>query len=256
MTENKLIKDALASMEKNFLSSMVTFQTQLDGVKDNTHQNCDENKLQEIIRDFGAFKNQMILMMNEMKTIISHLDNRVDDLEQYSRRNCLLLHGVRESNGEDTGEVAVEFINSNLQMKGFTLNLSNIDRAHRIGAFRAKDGISSQQTERLKPRPIIIKFISYATRHLVWMNKRNLKKTKFLITESLTKKRMELYKSATAAAGPKNVWTADGKIFVATSNGKRAIVRDVDDLEKYLKPKNQEGRVTRSRAQPVGNPIH
>ena len=32
----------------------------------------------------------------------------IDELEQYSRRKCLLLHGIKEESKEDTGDVAIK----------------------------------------------------------------------------------------------------------------------------------------------------
>ena len=43
------------------------------------------------------------------------LSDEVDALEQYSRRNCLLLHGVPESS-KDTTEAAIAVFNSRLDL--------------------------------------------------------------------------------------------------------------------------------------------
>ena len=37
------------------------------------------------------------------------MDRNLDRHEQYSRRNCLLTHGVKENEKEDTDEVVTEF---------------------------------------------------------------------------------------------------------------------------------------------------
>ena len=37
------------------------------------------------------------------------MDRSLDRHEQYSRRNCLLTHGVKENEKEDTDEVVIEF---------------------------------------------------------------------------------------------------------------------------------------------------
>ena len=38
----------------------------------------------------------------------------IDDLEQYSRRNCLVLHGVNENNDENTNEIIVKTFSEKL----------------------------------------------------------------------------------------------------------------------------------------------
>ena len=52
------------------------------------------------------------------------MDKKIDDLnrvidrqEQYSRRNCILLHGVKESENEGTDTVVTETLNELLQEK-------------------------------------------------------------------------------------------------------------------------------------------
>ena len=64
-----------------------------------------------------------------------------------------------------------------------------------------------------KSRPIIVKFLSYKPRKLVYDNKKKLKNTQKLITKSLTKRRYSLLSTCQATFGKKNVWTLDGRIF-------------------------------------------
>ena len=50
--------------------------------------------------------------INEVENQSPHLSQQVDDyLEQYSRRNCLLLHGILESRSEDTTNIAIDKFN-------------------------------------------------------------------------------------------------------------------------------------------------
>ena len=81
------------------------------------------------------------------------LSDEVDALEQCSRRNCLLLHGVPESS-KDTTEAAIAVFNSRLDLN---INNEYIDRSHRLGQPRS-------DTDSDRPRPIIVKFASYETR--------------------------------------------------------------------------------------------
>ena len=90
--------------------------------------------------------------------------NRVLDRQaQYSRRNCILVHGMKESENEDTDTVVTETLNELLQEK---LTDIDIDRSHRIG--RLKKGKQS--------RPIIIKFARYNIRNRVFKNKKKVER--------------------------------------------------------------------------------
>ena len=72
---------------------------------------------------------------------IDKLAHFVDRQEQYSRRNCLLVHGTAETNDENTDDLVLKTINEKLDAE---ITENEIDMSHRIG--RKKDG--------QKPRPI------------------------------------------------------------------------------------------------------
>ena len=86
---------------------------------------------------------------NEVRVLnvkVSELTSAVEKQEQYSRRNCLLLHGINENKDEDTDAISLNTLNENLQLE---LTELNIERSDRIGKPKPYG----------KPRPIIIKFV-------------------------------------------------------------------------------------------------
>ena len=84
------------------------------------------------------------------------------------------------------------------------LSEKSINRKHRIG---------TATLIRIKPRPIIGKFVSYADRNKVFTNKKRLNNTEISITESLTARRTEYLKKLMQESGFKNVWVADRRII-------------------------------------------
>ena len=140
----------------------------------------------------------------------------IESAEQYSRRNCALLHGVKEVEGESTDELVTTTVKEHLAI---SLDERDIDRSHRLGAPR-KDG---------RPRPIIVKFARYNTRATVFRAKKRFKGTSLLLTESLTKRRMEVLNEARKQLGNKNVWTSDGEIFTK-KDGKTVNVRFISSV--------------------------
>ena len=109
---------------------------------------------------------------------IDKLENLVNWQEQYSRRNCLLVHRIVETNDENTDDLFLKTINEKLDVD---ITGNEIDRSHRIG----------RQKDERRPRPIIVKLTRYNTRKKVFASKRKLKGTGVSITESLTAKRRE-----------------------------------------------------------------
>ena len=111
------------------------------------------------------------------------IDRSLDCHEQYSRRNCLLIHGVKEKEKEDTDKVVIEFFEKEMEEK---LSANDIDRSHRLG---------KKQTGS-RPQPIIIKFTMYNVHNVIFRKKKILKGKAVSITENLTKKRLTEMKVA------------------------------------------------------------
>ena len=91
------------------------------------------------------------------------MDRSLDRHEQYSRRNCLLIHGMKENEKEDTEEVVIEFFEKEMKEK---LSANDIDRSHRFGKKHTGS----------RPRPIIIKFVRYNVRSVIFWKKNNLER--------------------------------------------------------------------------------
>ena len=139
--------------------------------------------------------------LSSMSKRLDDMDKQLDKQEQYSRRNCILIHGIPENKGEDTDKEILKVINDDIDEN---VSITDIDRSHRIGMF-----IQGNRN----PRPVIVKFARYHVRRKVFSNKKNLKGKPVSITESLTAKRMEILKKARDEKGFKNVWTYDGSIM-------------------------------------------
>ena len=81
-------------------------------------------------------------IINNLKGEVSYLSEKLGKLEesidaqqQYSRRNCLLLHGIEETKGEDTDNIVLEVFNDDM---GLNISKSDLDRSHRIGNPKQK----------------------------------------------------------------------------------------------------------------------
>ena len=111
----------------------------------------------------------------------------------------------KESENEDTDVIVKEILNELLQEKFANVD---IDRSHQIGTIK-----NIKQS-----RSIIIKFARYNIRNRVFKNKKKLRDTAISITESLTRKRMQMLTKARSEFLFKNVLTQVGKILVSDDN--------------------------------------
>ena len=181
-------------------NSHIKGEKQLDSVNESIKHLSDRFDAYEEERDK---QNKKIKVLEEK---VEKLENEsVDDLEQYSRRNCLLLHGVKETDDENTDDIIIKTI---CEEMGVEVREEDLDRTHRIGRANRSDG---------KARPVIIKFARYAVRNAVYKNKK-LKGKRFLITESLTENRVKALKATQTKYGTTNVWTSNGRIFYKCNN--------------------------------------
>ena len=96
-----------------------------------------------------------------MSATIESLKGCLDRQEQYSRRNCLLIHGLPESKNENTDELVIDTIKEKM---GEEIERNEIDRSHRLGAPKNNG----------KSRPIIIKFVRYNIRCRIFKNKKKM----------------------------------------------------------------------------------
>ena len=151
--------------------------------------------------------NSLQIEVSSLKVEVKNLEKEADGQEQYSRRNCLLIHGLTEAKAEDTDEMVLDVINSKLNIE---MSQTSIGRSHRFGKRKGPGQ---------KPRAIIVKFTRYNDRHSVFSKKKLLKMTGISVTESLTLKRMEHHKKAREQHGFANVWTLDGKIMFKGNDG-------------------------------------
>ena len=138
------------------------------------------------------------------------MDRNLDLHEQYSRRNCLLIHGVKESEKEDTNEVVIEIFEKEIQEK---VSINDIERSHQRG--KKHTGTT--------PRPIIITFARCIVRNVIFRKRKILNSQAISITENLTRKRITEMKIAAETYGFISVWSQDGKMRYTDANDRNKI---------------------------------
>ena len=100
----------------------------------------DSGKKDKVIEDLKS-------EVDSLPTKIEKFEELQDQQEQYSRRNCPLVHGIAEEKEEITDEVIINTLNEKLYLE---IKLQDLDRTHQIG---------EPEKTRRKTHPIIVKFI-------------------------------------------------------------------------------------------------
>ncbi|XP_075555559.1 uncharacterized protein LOC142588016 [Dermacentor variabilis] len=112
------------------------------------------------------------------------VQEKIDDLENRSRRSNVLFYGLTDSARSETWEESERLV-SNFCTQKLGLTVTSISRAHRVGRFSSE-----------KKRPIIAKFFNEKEVELVLSRGHKLKNTNFSISrdysEAVREKRRKL----------------------------------------------------------------
>jgi hypothetical protein len=169
----------------------------------------DQKCLEEKYSELNAKLEKLVadLEKNRLKQI-----DELDSINQYGRRNCILIHGAAEVKGEDTDHIAVNLFNTKLNIP---INKSDLDRSHRL---------NTKKRNQNRPRPIIVKFSSYNKRAEVFKVKRRLKGSGVSLSESLTAQRQQLLDTVRNNPAVATTWTLDGRIICLLNGSQNKII--------------------------------
>ena len=181
------------------------------------HKEAQRKELDSMQLAFTKLKN---LVDSAMVRLVS-AEKKIDDLEQYGRSNCLIVHGCKEvpKSGKylETKNYICKTLNTHLSLDN-PLQVKDLDVAD---ALPAKKGT-----------PIIVKFLRRYQRNEIYAKKRSLKNSGLVITESLTKRRLQLLEAARTAFGLRSTWTLKGEVY-AFFNNKKLHINDFKDIAKF-----------------------
>jgi len=161
-----------------------------------------EEEIADLNDDQDGFKNDLGAAISQ-----------IDDLEQYTRKHNLEIHGISESSEENLPEKIIKL--------GKVLNVhianNNIDICHRVATRRSSGD----------PRPIIVHFRSYRAKSELYKARKRLKSASLsnyfhnteavYINENLTNYRRDLFAKVRKFKKNNNwhsTWTMDGKILI------------------------------------------
>lgn len=133
------------------------------------------------LKEHIAGQDKKISQLNDRVGVLSSAIDSIkkgnDDLEQYSRRYCLRINGVKKDKNETAGDCLGKVLEISKSLD-VDIKESDIDRAHRIGK---------------KKEVIIVKFHSFSKRTALYRARKGNESTKSTkIHLDLTKQRLDL----------------------------------------------------------------
>lgn len=173
------------------------------------------DKLQKAVEksaeEVEKLQQQLNASERENQKLREDMETRDDEIEQYQRRNSLRIFGIPEKQGENTDEIVLS-VAARLKVD---IREEDIDRSHRVGHGQASN----------RPRPIIVKFVSYRRRSLLYGAKRHLKGSGITVREDLTASRLKVLRAAITRYGEANVWTQDGTVVILEGEERHRVTR-------------------------------
>ena len=208
---------------------MLTMQAILTELKGLRALTTRVNEMESLVKVSEKVTSALQAENHDLRDRISRLEMKSEDQEQRNRAYCLLVHGCPETAGENTDDVVLDVLNIHEGL--LDIKKSDFVRSHRTGPPKVTStrNTRSSTAQNDKPRPIIVRFANWNVRTRVFKNKSNLKGKKYVISENLTKQRLELLKKAEMKFGKRNVWTNQGFIK-AKINDKFISITSEDNL--------------------------
>lgn len=186
----------------------------------------------DLSKDLGALRGEIVRLraeltkkdqvIAEMQKEVQDLherqrvtEDRLDETEQYSRRNSVRIHGIPEDKDENTDNIVIKLC----EQIGADVFVDSLDRSHRVG----RKGDYS--------RPILCKFTSHKFKLALLTKKKRIadidtqkhfSANKIFVNEDLTKQRSTVAREARLLKKHNKIsdtWTRDGVIFVKTLSG-------------------------------------
>ena len=234
--------------------------------------------LQETVKDLqqtvGSLQSSIKWKDEEIEGLrreVIDLKARADDLEQHSRRASIRVFEIPEDTPGTTDQKLLHLCNQAMQLKP-PLTLEEIEVSHRVGRIEAASlqSTDGETATVVKPRPIIVKFVSRRTKARVMADRNNLKRigksnrhpdddnpedTVFkdgattedlaqiyprpvFVSDDLTKDRARLVFKARELKRQGRIldtWVHDCSILVRDSVGRISKIAQPDDLQKFMR---------------------
>ncbi|XP_046975665.1 uncharacterized protein LOC124541762 [Vanessa cardui] len=206
------IKHSIDELTLVFNARMNDFQKELKGTTPAT------SPMSNINSQFNMFRSFVLTALQNLQLQVEFLSKQQDNLEMHSRKKVLLLHGVPETNKEDTAACVSKLMSERLKLP--QIIPSSFSVCHRLGRLN-KD----------KPRVILVRFKDVTLRNQVWSSKTSFKGSGITVSEFLTKARHKVFLAARQRFGVTKSWTRDGTIMVIDAEGSRHRVTTMMELD-------------------------
>jgi hypothetical protein len=203
---NKLCKnsDTLDSMSK----VVEEFRAALFDLK------VDNDKMKEELEKSKKREQALSEELTEAKFSASLALHKVNELEQYTRRNNVRIFGVSEEgeNDKSEGEHHSDQVCEKKVLQMLTKKLKvpvkseDLEAVHRVGKVEGREG----------PRALIVRFVNRKKRQEVISARKALKGSGVVIVDDMTRTNIQTFEAVKRDDLCKEAWTSQGRIYMKT----------------------------------------
>lgn len=219
----KLFEDKMANMKKRLAeaesaTNQLNEQLQASNIKMELHKKSTEKAIQELEKKVNVLQKQA--GTQKARTVEGERAN--NDLEQYSRRNNIRIHGYSMQPGESYKSAVVRLCSTQLHV---TVREDDLDAAHPLPSTTATTSAktaSSNPTRQPPPPTIIVRFHQRDLRDTVIKSRSKLKNTGILVTDDLTHQNQKLLRKLHHDPKIERAWSWMGKILAIPKGARRA----------------------------------
>ena len=223
----------------------------LDGLVDSI-KTLSDDQITGVVNSAKDTADAALAIATENKRVIHEVNDKVDyfgelveeenlklkqkltHLENYSRRDNLVIRGIKETKDEVCEAVVKTFCKDKLKIESEVIDCIKIVRCHRLG--------EKQHGKTKWIRPIIVRFFNFGDRQQVWSARSKLAGTSYSVSENFTCEteynRKKLYPIFKAA---KKMQKYEKKVYMYEDtlmlNNIRYTVKDLDNLPEDVHPK-------------------
>ena len=194
-----------AELKAEFRDTIANLTSMIDQLKQsidlkNDHISDLEQRITKVVQQNVKLSSEVSVMQRHIEDVV---EVRIDDLEQYSRKNCLRIEGIKHDRAETNESLTTKVVDE-LNRYGAKISKDDIFRLHRIGRERTR--LNGKRIA----RQTIVRFRNWGARSRAFSTKfcgtddeRKLRPAFVLL--DLTRRRLTLLKRARAALDKHNV---------------------------------------------------
>ena len=232
---NQITSNFEKLVDKLITKTEQCFNVRLDKQGNNICNNT--KKCEELEKENKQLRKDYVNLEQKIGVILSIQEKHkedLDEIEAYSRRECLIFSNLKPIEGKSDMEVFLKFCDE--YFSDLSVNESWVDKLHRLRTKSDTQNSNQTSVTNVKPDRMIVKFSRGMYRDNIWQNKAKLKNSNIMITEQLTKWRGQLLRKCISDIKKgKWVFTNNGNVLVRFEGEAVPIqIRNEKDIMRFI----------------------